>query len=601
MPDGSSSPVEAGLAAAESATSVSLRILATTDLHMNLGAEARRGGLARLAPLIAQERAAHANLMLFDNGDLLDGTPLGDELATAGLGPHDVHPAISALNRLGYDAATLGNHDFAHGVAFLRRVAGDARYPLVLTNAGLLHGAPIWTETALLHRQMTTADGAHRHITVGVFGVLPPQTVEWESGLSRDLTTEDILIASRRAVSSLRARGADVIVALSHGGLGTAGVARAENAAGAIAEMTGVHAVIAGHTHEVIVRPATPTRAPIVKAGFGGSHLAAITLQLDGQPGAWHITCTGAEALAAQPGHCDAELAAIAGPRGDISRLHIPVGQVGDALSSHYAMLGADAGLRLTEAALRRHLAEHLPDCALPVLTAAAPFRTGGRGGPDHFVHIPAGPVSRGDLSALYPFTNHVAAVEITGAGIAEWLERAASIFTHLPDAAAGAPPRPLLDASIPGFHFDMIGGLDYEIDLRRPAAFDAAGQCQGSGGRVGRILHQGQPLHPNDRFLLLTNSYRLAGGPLYAALTRGARCLLPAIGRARVRDIIARHLSRGPWTAPDPQPAFRLGAAPGTTVWFDTAPEADPALCPLPVLRSEITESGFQRLTLRL
>ena len=146
-----------------------------------------------------------------------------------------------------------------------------------------------------------------------------------------------------------------------------------------------------------------------------------------------------------------------------------------------------------------------------------------------------------------------------------------------------------------------MIGGLDYEIDLRRPAAFDAAGQCQGSGGRVGRILHQGQPLHPNDRFLLLTNSYRLAGGPLYAALTRGARCLLPAIGRARVRDIIARHLSRGPWTAPDPQPAFRLGAAPGTTVWFDTAPEADPALCPLPVLRSEITESGFQCLTLRL
>lgn len=600
MPDGSSSPVDTALAIAQSALTISLRILATTDLHMNLGVQSRHGGLARLAPLIAQQRGAHDNLLLFDNGDLLDGTALGDELAHSGLGPHDIHPAISALNRLGYDAATLGNHDFAHGVAFLRRVAADARYPLVLANAGLLDGAPIWTESALLHRRVTATDGTGHDLTVGVFGVLPPQTIEWESGLSHDLMTEDIIVASRRAVSALRARGADVIVALSHGGLGTTGAARAENAAGAIAEMPGVDAVIAGHTHEVIVRPATPTRAAIVKAGFGGSHLAAITLKLTGHPGAWHIACTEAEALPAAVTTCDAELAASAAPDRN-HRLHTPIGAVADALSSHFSLLGTDAGLRLTETALRRHLAEHLPGCTLPVLTAVAPFRTGGRGGPDHFVHIPAGQISRGDLSALYPFTNHVAAIEITGAEIAEWLERAASAFTQLPETGPGAQPLPLMDVNIPGFHFDMIGGLDYEIDLQGRAAFDASGHRQHEGGRVRLIRHHGRALRADDRFLLLTNSYRMAGGAPYASLTRGRRCLLPLAAQSRVRDIIARHLSNNGCAAPGRQPFFRLRAPAGTEVWFDTAPEADPAACPLPVARSEITEAGFQRLTLRL
>lgn len=425
MPDGSSSPQGVACAdgAAEkvgvaAAVTITLRILATTDLHMNLGAQSRRAGLARLAPLIAAERAAQHNILLCDNGDLLDGSPLGDELASAGLRPHDVHPAISALNLLGYDIATLGNHDFAHGVAFLRRVTGDAEYPLVLSNAGLLDGAPIWTETALLRRQMVSDDGTGHAITIGVFGVLPPQTVEWEAGLSADMTTEDIMSASRRAVSSLRARGADLIVALSHGGVGVTDTIRAENAAGAIAELHGVDAVIAGHTHEVMVFPATATRAAIVKAGFGGSHLAAITLRLCGRPGDWQVDCRAAEALPATEDDCDARLMAIAQPRS--ASFHAPVGQIASPLSSHFALLGADAGLRLTEAALRSHLAQHLPHCTLPVLVALAPFRTGGRGGPDHFVHIPAGEISRSDLSALYPFTNHVTAIDVSGAEVAD-------------------------------------------------------------------------------------------------------------------------------------------------------------------------------------
>ena len=604
MPDGAPFPTDADAAKPCARATISLRILATTDLHMNIGAAARSGGLARLAPVIAAERATHANVMLFDNGDLLEGSALADDLAAAGLGPHDIHPAIAALNRLGYDAATLGNHDFSHGTEFLRRVLRDARHAVTLANAGLVGDAPPpWSETLLLRREMRDGEGRHHDIAIGVFGVTPPQTVEWEAGLAREMTTEDVLTASRRAVSSLRARGADVIVALSHGGYETGRTARPENAAGAIAAIAGVDAVIAGHTHEIAARPATCGRAAIVEAGCGGSHLAAISLRLRGGvgrdgPGTWRIDSTAAETLPAARAACPEHLAAASAlPAGTARRLNTAIGTVGLPLSSHFALLGADSGLRLTEAALRDHVARALPGCPLPVLTAFAPFRTGGRGGPDHFVDIPAGPVRRGDLSTLYPFTNHVAAIEITGETVAAWLDRAAAIFAHLP--GGGGPARPLIDARIPGHQFEIIAGLDYAIDLSAPAA-DADGTT-GTGTRIRELRHRGRPVLPADRFLLVTNSYRMSGGPLYGRLTHGRRCLLPETARRRVRDIIADHLAAAPRRSPSATPFFRLTASAGARAWLDTAPGADPAACPVPVRADFLTGRGFRRLEIQL
>ncbi|MBA4489664.1 5'-nucleotidase C-terminal domain-containing protein [Paracoccus sp. S1E-3] len=579
-------------------TTLHLRILATTDLHMHLGAEDGTGGLARLAPLIAAERARNANVLLFDNGDLLEGTPLADEIARSGLGADDYHPAVAALNRLKYDAVTLGNHDFAHGVGFLRRALRDAAYPITLANAQLTCGTPLWSETLLLHRPLRDEAGRRHELTIGVFGVLPPQTVDWESGLATDMQTEDVVTAARRAVASLMARGADVIVALSHGGQGDGPAPRAENAAGIIAGITGVSAVIAGHTHETLVRPATGTTAPLVKAGFAGSHLAAISLRLRGTPGAWRVEHTRAEALPAAARPCPALADTLKSVPADIAdRLTRPIGHTMRALNSHYALLGQDAGLRLIESALRAHVAAVLPENDLPVLTAFAPFRTGGRGGPDNFVSVPAGLLRRRDLSTLYPFTNHIAVIDVTGAEIAEWLERAATIFTQVPDDGR---VHPLIDPAMPGFQFDIIAGLDYSIDLSRRAAFDISGRARSQPGRIVALRHTDRALRPEEHFLLVTNSYRMCGGPLYAPLTAGKTCLLPEDARLRVRDVLAQYLDEA--NAPPPSDAafFSLIARPGTRASFDTAPTAAPELCPLPVDRAALTETGFQRLILK-
>ncbi|MDO5606313.1 MAG: 5'-nucleotidase C-terminal domain-containing protein [Paracoccus sp. (in: a-proteobacteria)] len=664
---------------------LSLRILATTDLHMNLGA-GPGGGLARLAPLIAAERAAGASVLL-DNGDLIEGNAHADELGRIGLRKGEVHPAIAALNRLGYDAATLGNHDFAHGLGFLHRALRDARFAVTLANA-VPRGPEIWTRTLLLDRQLQDESGAAHRIAIGIFGVLPPQTTQWEAGLAAELSCTPILPAARHAIAALRAQGADVIVALSHGGLGclprddnsdaTAATAAGrgamaghrtrpdtmpgpqpvavpcppaceaifsdeipaawpaapsaaataivpdpadENVAAAIAALPGVDAVIAGHTHEVVIRPATPGRAVIVQPGHGGSHLAAITLQMERGADRWQVRCTSAAALPAAARPCPAALRHAAIPAALARRLVRPVGHSPVALSSHYALIGADSALRLTEAALRAHVARAMPDCPLPVLVALNPFRTGGRGGADNFVHLPAGQVRRRDLIALYPHTNHIAAIAVTGTEIRAWLERAARLFHRIsPDMAACGPQDPalppaitgtgkrhapappsLIDPAVPGYMFDVIAGVDYTIDLSRPALSDA-GLCDAAGaqGRIRDLRLDERPIVGDDRFVLITNSYRLGAGSAYAALIAARNCLLPAAARRRIRDILGDAIASPQAPQPEARPFFRLVAPRGSLARFETAPAADPATCPLPATPAGISDTGLLRLDLR-
>ena len=190
-----------------------------------------------------------------------------------------------------------------------------------------------------------------------------------------------------------------------------------------------------------------------------------------------------------------------------------------------------------------------------------------------------------------------LAAIEVTGAEVADWLERAATIFAQLPD---DGDIHPLIDPSIPGFQFDIIAGLDYRINLSRPAAFDIAGRPQPHEGRIEALQHAGRNLRAEDRFLLVTNSYRMCGGPLYAPLTAGKTCRLPERARLRVRDLVARYLRKVGEAPLQDTPFFHFSARPGTHASFDTAAAAIPADCPLDTESLGLTEFGFQRLILK-
>ena len=160
------------------AQQLKLRILETTDLHMHLlgwdyyqDKPAEDFGLDRTATLIQAARAEAKNTLLFDNGDLLQGSPLGDYMAKvkppqAG----QVHPAYKVMNALRYDAANIGNHEFNYGLPFLRQALPGAAFPYVNANIVVDDGTQpaeaaknVFTPYVILDRRFTDEAGDVGH------------------------------------------------------------------------------------------------------------------------------------------------------------------------------------------------------------------------------------------------------------------------------------------------------------------------------------------------------------------------------------------------------------------------------------------------------
>ncbi|WP_162784782.1 5'-nucleotidase C-terminal domain-containing protein [Paracoccus suum] len=610
------------------ATAIDLRIMAITDLHMQLldfdyfrrRTDLPLGrGLEHLAVLIERQRSTAANTLLFDNGDLLQGNPLADDLARAATGA-GAHPAIASLNAVGCDAATLGNHDFSYGRSFLARALGGAAFPFVLANArlpGLQNRVRPWV---ILQRELRDRAGRTHQIGIGVIGFVPPQSSAWEAAEFPGLRTEDIIEAAEREVPLMRASGADLVVALAHSGtsplphqLGT------ENAASALAGLPGIDAVIAGHSHELNPAPEErreypqPSPAPLVQAGFGGSHLGVINLVLEQETNGrrWQVGHATAELHPAtslatdigSPARVAIRKATLPAHRSALRAGARRIGRTAVPLGSHLAMLGQDPGLRLVAMAQRWHLRAALSGthyAELPILVAVAPFRAGARGGPGHYTHIPAGRITHGDLADLYAFNNRAAALIVTGAELADWLERAAGAFLRI---LPGAGTQELIDPDFASYNFDMIDGLHWQIDPSRPARYMADGlpRADGTGGRIRNLTYGGQPVTPERRFLLATNSYRLSGVGLYADLT--ADCAPISAGTATVRDLVRAYLRRRRVVAPQARPMFTFARVPGASGLIRTGPEVATMLAdnPLGLIPEGTDDQGFLRLRVPL
>lgn len=585
--------------------------MATSDLHMAVlgydyaSDQPRGGGLARLASLIAQLRAEGIDSLLVDNGDLLQGNALGDWLAETRAA---THPMIAAMNALGYDAATLGNHDIDHGLDHLSRAMAQARFPVVASNLRLTPPLPALRPEALLTRRLRKANGEEATIRIGILGVLPPQTLAWGVvPLAERAEIDDICAIASAATARLRAQGADLVIALCHSGLGPdTPCPGLENAAAALRQMGEVDAVIAGHSHLVAPDPGggaqfgRPPEVALVQPGSLGSHLGVIDLDLhrDGA-GAWQVAAWSARAIPVPPDLPeDDRITALAAPVHDAARRHLSrrVGWTEVALGTAFALVAPSAALGLIAAAHRSHVAAALrdtPQAGLPVLTAVAPFKAGGRGGPDHYTRVAAGPLTLRALDDLYTYPNHLACTEVTGAELADWLERSASVYARL---IPGLADQPLLDPAIPPFECDALHGVSYGFDLTQPARFDRAGRlCDPAARRLVGLCHGGQPVRAHDRFVVATNDYRLATRGL--ADRPGSR-----IFEVRARDVLRRYLEASGPTRPVAAD-WRLLPAGGATAIFDTSPHA--ADCPNPGI-AHLTPlgpapGGFARFRLHL
>ena len=538
------------------AQQLKLRILGTTDLHMNLLAwdyyqdkPTEEYGLARTATLIKAARAEVRNTLLFDNGDLLQGSPLGDYMARVKpLQAGQVHPAYKVMNALRYDAANVGNHEFNYGLPFLRGALPGAAFPYV--NANVLHdigpdkGKPAFTPYVILERRFTDEAGTEQRLKIGVIGFVPPQIMQWDLlNLKGLVTPRDIPQTARDLVPKMRAEGADVVVVLAHSGFEFGEtVFFAENTVARLAEVPGVDAIVFGHSHgefpgrffnrhpKVDLARGTINGVPAVMAGFWGSHLGVIDLLLDRSSGQWKTADARAELrpvfdrsarkALVEP---DPTIAALVRSEheGTLASMRATVAQSLSPIHSFFAQVADDPSVQLVSLAQlaygKRALAG-TPHAGLPLLSAAAPFKSGGRGGASNYTDIPAGPLAMRNVADLYVYANTVNIVRLTGAQVREWLEMSAIAFNRIDPA--GAPEQDLVNASVPSYNFDTLDGVNYRIDVTQLARYDRSGKLVAPDAhRIIDLRYNGQPIDDAAFFAVVTNNYRASGGGAFPGL----------------------------------------------------------------------------------
>ena len=631
----------------EVSAAVDLRIMETTDLHVHLHpydyyADCPNPdlGLSRLAELIDQARASAPNCLLFDNGDFLQGTPMGDFFAyDRRLRAGDVHPVVASMNALRYDAITLGNHEFSYGLDFLMQSIAPAEFPVVSANvlrraAGQArYDTHLFKPYQLLRRQVTDRAGRAHPICIGVIGVAPAQITLWErQHLEGRLQTRDMVEAVRAWVPEMREAGADLVVLLAHSGIGAPRHREnMENAVFPLAGIDGVDLILCGHTHQVFPSPVfanipgidlargTVLGKPTVMSGFHGSHLGLIDLTLTRTGRVWEvqdarvhtqalrdaaITCPPSAAGMLQAPMLSAAVRRIVQPAHDavMQNIRRPIGMTETPINSFFVYLGRSAATALVAAAQSDFVSRHLPQGpydGLPLLSSVSPCKAGGLGGPRNYTHIEAGPLTLGALADLYVFPNRIAALKLRGADLIGWLERAASAYVQI---RPGADQQPLMNPDYPSYNFEIIYGLDYEIDLSAPARFGPdGGVIAPSASRIRNVLWQGRPVQQEAEFILCTNNFRAQGAGGFAG-TGSDRFALEH--PAMIRDILHKYVTRLSPLSVSAQAPFRLLAGKGSGAVLKTSAAAQAHLDEIADFAPEVmgTESsGFMQVRLTL
>ena len=279
------------------------------------------------------------------------------------------------------------------------------------------------------------------------------------------------------------------------------------------------------------------------------------------------------------------------------------LGRTDVAMSTAFAQVVDTAALRLLGLAKIDHARRALAGTAhegLPVLATATPYRAGGRGGPLNYTQIAAGPLSVRHVFDLYPFPNSMVGILVSGAELAELLERAAAIYARI---LPGGRDQRLVDQVFPAYAFTTVVGVSYEIDPTRPARYNLRGNLvRPQSHRILNLRRGGLPVQPDDRFVLVTNNFRASATPGRASppevvLDRQELCT------DVLRDYILRQGRIGADTLTLAE-SWSLRPLPGTTVLCEAGPDAMDHATEAARLRPEVaglTEDGFHLLRLHL
>ncbi|WP_426980241.1 bifunctional 2',3'-cyclic-nucleotide 2'-phosphodiesterase/3'-nucleotidase [Bacillus pseudomycoides] len=585
-------------------STVKLRILETSDIHVNLmnydyyqTKTDNKVGLVQTATLVNEERAKAKNSVLFDDGDALQGTPLGDYVAQKGLDGEYVHPLYRLMNLMKYDVISLGNHEFNYGLDYLKKAISKTQFPVINSNVYLddhdndeTNDKHAFKPYHIFEKEVEDESGQKQKVKIGVMGFVPPQVMGWDkANLEGKVKAKDIVQTANKMKEQMKAEDADIIVALAHSGVDKSGYHDGmENASYYLAtEVPGVDAVLMGHSHTVVTDKFNGV--PVVMPGVFGSNLGIIDMELKKVNGKWEvqkdksvpsvrpISDSKGNALVASDKNLVNEIKD--DHEATIKYVNTPVGTTTAPINSYFSLVQDDPSVQLVTNAQKWYVEKLFAENGqyreykgIPVLSAGAPFKAGGRNGATYYTDIPAGTLAIKNVADLYVYPNTLYAVKVNGAQVKEWLEMSAGQFNQIDPAKA--EEQSLVNVNYPTYNFDILDGVKYEIDVTQPAKYDKDGKVVNpNANRIVNVSYDGKPIADDQEFIVATNNYR------------GSSQTFPGVSKGEVvyqsqdetRQIITKYMKETPVINPaaDQNWAFKPIVAEKLNTTFDSSPNA--------------------------
>jgi 2',3'-cyclic-nucleotide 2'-phosphodiesterase (5'-nucleotidase family) len=446
------------------------------------------GGVDRLASVVCTVRAAYpGSVLLIDAGDLIGDTMIADLTRGKAL--------IAALNHLDYDAMTVGNHEPDFGSGELRKRIAEAKFPVLAANLLERPGGSLLARPSVLRKVGGVAVGLLGLAYGKTACTTAPKNVE---GLSFTDPTE----AAKRHVSLLRREGADIVIALTHLGLG-ADIQLAR-------DVEGIDVIVGGHSHNRMIEALRVGDTLIVQAGAHGSDLGRLDLTVERGKIVRHrrdLIPLNHDCVPADP---EAVRLVEKLLRPHRKALDERVGTAQGWLVRAQTLAGQEARRRDEESPIDSLFAD-----ILRTETKADVALLPGVG---YGVAIPPGPVTAAQLRQMVPHDGKVVTMKLSGMAITAILEQAVeNCYTA--------------DAAVKVGGMIQVGGIEFDYDPNRT-----------KGERVVRVVCAGKPLDPKAMVTVATNTMLARGGHNYREFLGGKNI---SEGRSQyevIRDWFGKH-----------------------------------------------------------
>ncbi|WP_050616742.1 bifunctional 2',3'-cyclic-nucleotide 2'-phosphodiesterase/3'-nucleotidase [Bacillus testis] len=607
---------------------VKLRIMETTDTHTNLlpydyykGEANDKVGLTKTATLVKEARAEVKNTVLVDNGDTIQGTPLGNYFSKIKpVKKGEVHPVIKVMNGMKYDMANLGNHEFNFGLDYLEEVYNDATFPHVNANVYVDdkddnpdNDKNVFTPYQIVEKKVTDENGKEATLKIGYLGLVAPQITNWDkANLEGKAISKDIVATAQKFVPQMKAEGADIVIAMAHSGFNAAAEANNmdEDAVLPLSKVEGIDAITFSHTHQIFPTgdekslnsifkdkegktdpsldnvKGTINGVPAVQAGVAGEKLGLIDLTLQQVDGKWKVVDSKSSTkqiydnAAKKPvAEVDSALAESIKADSDevIAYTNGKLGTTTAPIHSYFGLVQDDPSIQVVTAAQKWYAEKHIQSFApqykdTPILSVGAPFKAG-RNGVEEYTEIQKGDITIRSAGDLYLYDNTLKAILVKGSTVKEWLEMSAGKFNTIDPAKT--EEQPLLNPSFYVFNFDVIDGVTYQVDVTKPAKYKPDGKINdANSSRIVHLQYNGKAIDPDQDFIVVTNNYRATGGGNFPGVN-GSKIIIDSADENRqiLMDYIAEKGEINPsadnnWSiAPIKEPV---------NVTFTTSPKAE-------------------------